>query len=133
MTNSTRCKECPRSVIDIDLPERSLAFLLYIMRVTYGCNVPLEDIIFAPVKQKFGLAEARWATVFYADESELLEFWIIYKDDEPTAVATRMISGGDIDTGFAQLVINPISDGVKDLIKNLPPVTTAITSSGKMH
>ena len=123
-----------RPIDHIGLPERSLAFLLYIMRITDGIKMDREDIVFTPVKEKFGAAEARWATVFGGNDGVFLEYWIIYIDDEPMAVAQKIISTEGVDCAFFQLVIKDINmKGVTKLIESLPFVTSLTAEHNKFH
>lgn len=117
-----KCKQ-PTNIMDLGLHERSLPFLTWIMRMMDGVQTPFDQVFFVPVREKFGNAEARWATAFFGENNACLEYWIIYKDDEATAVAQRVTANGKIECGFYHLIMLPVSkEGVVDLIKKLPKV-----------
>ena len=121
-TQNTAC-----NVMDLDLPERSLAFLLYIIKIGDKINVETSEIQFVPIKERFGRGEARWATAFYASKEDFIEYWIIYIDDEPMAVAQRTTNGDQIGISFSQLVMMPIySNGIALLIEKLPQVSSSV-------
>ncbi len=107
---------------ELSLSDETLAFLHYVIKVTDQIDVELEEIFFAPCNVKFGLATARWVTVFNNDVDDLIEYWIIYKDDKASALATKYIeSNGTQNVAFTQFILHPINhEGVTSLINKLP-------------
>ena len=122
-----------RCVDDIGLSEESFAFLLYILRVSDGVQGATHELIFAKCDEKFGQAQATWATIF-ASEEGTIEYWIIEKDGKATALASRYIDNdGDESYMFTQFIMLPIDvEGVKKLVKKLPSVMS-YASKGSVH
>ncbi len=110
------------SLDELPLSEETLAFLHYVIRVTDQISVETEDIFFAPCNVKFGLATARWVTMFNNEVDDFIEYWIIYKEDKASALVTKYIdSNGSQNVAFTQFILHPIStEGVTDLINELP-------------
>ncbi len=118
--NAVTCDMKPLD--ELRLSEETLAFLHYIIRVTDQIDVETEEIFFAPCNVKFGSATARWVTVFNNEVDDLIEYWIIYKDNKASALATKYIeSNGTQNVAFAQFILHPINhEGVTSLINELP-------------
>ncbi len=112
------------NIFDLDIHERTIAFLTYIIRMEDGIGLPWEEINFLKINEKFGKANAQWFTRFSIGYDFAIEYFLIYKDGECTALAkriTRLRDGGmEVDTGFTQFIMMPVSEGVRDLILALP-------------
>ncbi len=107
------------NILDLDLHPTKLAFSLYIIREYY--TGPLEDIIFEPCNFKFGVREAKWRTVFGADDHRL-EFWIVFDEDEALAMVWRMVKNRTVeDYGMIHYELRPYDkEAVEKIIKELP-------------
>lgn len=130
--------EIGKTLNELDLSPESHAFLLYIMRITDGIELPEEEIVFAPIDIKFGVAKAKWATMFVDTDGDWTEYWIIYRDNVATAVVTRYIDADQtMSCAFTQFMLLPINqEGVVELIEQLPKVSDVLKSvlnSHKLH
>ncbi len=120
-------------ITDIGLSEESLAFVLYVLRVTDEIPLDIEEIIFTKCNEKFGVATAVWATAF-ANGNTTIEYWVIHRYKKATALATRYTNkNGERGYAFTQLIMHPIdAAGVQKLIQSMPSVLSYL-SSDKLH
>ncbi len=107
------------NILNLDLHPTKLAFTLYVIRQYY--TGPLETIQFEPCDCKFAAREAKWRTVFLANDHNL-EFWIIFDQDEALSLVWRVVKGKKIeDLGMVHYELRPYHpDSVEKAIKSLP-------------
>lgn len=116
---------------DAKLTETHKLFVLYVMRDYLGHNICFEELSFFELEQPFGAAKTKFASVYGAEDG-LLEFWIVYRDDNPSGLAFRLTHAGKQDNGMVQFNIVAIhEDGVRNIIRALPSLSTKVT--GNLH
>ena len=123
-------------LVDLPIKPESLAFIVYMMRITDEIKLDLEEIIFCPCDVKFGAGRAEWVTIFLEEKgSGYIEYWIICINGKPSSVVTREIDRyGNKSLCIAQLVLNPISEeGVTKLINDLPNAELVVRRKTHLH
>ena len=108
-------------VSELGLCDESLAFLVYIIRIMDEIDTSNDDLTFVCCDEKFGQARASWVAKFVT-EDEVIEYWLIKKDERYTALVTRYIDpDGSMCCVFTHFVLLPINyEGVTILMQELP-------------